>query len=145
MPRTARATRAALAAAIALYLLFAAVCAFGRQGRGDRIWHPEALAWVADQPADSAEVPTHLRLEGRVEAVHLEADGDTHIRVAWNGRSVVCECIPELPCSPPLLGQRIAIWGIHRYDSAPGHDEPGVPGARGWHELHPVIGWEVAP
>lgn len=141
LPRRVSARRVALFGLVALAI---AAAAPAREHGSHRTFQPEALAWVADEPATSPEVPTHLRIEGRVAMVRHEADGDVHIRLEWNGRAVICECIPELPCRLPALGQRIAIWGIHRFDAAPGHDEPGSAAEkhRGWHEVHPVLGWE---
>jgi hypothetical protein len=131
--------------ALALAGILLALPVFARPNREHRTFHPEALAWVSDQAAGSPEVPTHLRIEGGVEMVRQEPDGDLHIRLQWNGRVIVCECIPELPCKVPQVGQHIAVWGVHRFDAAPGHDEPGTreEKRRGWHEIHPVIGWEV--
>lgn len=133
------------AAAILALLFMTAAPSWSRLLREHRTFHPEALAWVADQAADSPEVPTHLRVEGRVQAVRREADGDVHLVLAWNGRTMVAECIPELPepcLDLPVVGQKVAVWGVHRFDAVPGHDEPHM-NLRGWHEVHPVLGWEV--
>ena len=63
--------------------------------------------------------------------VTRELDGDFHIRIEGEGAFMVAEIIPELPISPPHVGQRITAWGIVRHD-----------GLHNWWELHPLIGWQ---
>ena len=152
----------AVALLLALLLTPVALHAAGRE------YHAEALAWVASQLPGSPGVPTHLRVEGEVAYVHRETDGDVHIRVCHNGRCMVAECIPGLPvsrvvtrggaphseelvtrdfCQTLRVGQRVGVYGISRYDGAPGHGEMAEPGERGgghW-EIHPVEGIEVLP
>lgn len=133
-----------------------------------RTYHPEALAWVAAQPTGSPKVPTHLRVEGEVAYVHREPDGDIHVRLCHNGRCMVAECVPGMPvsvvetiaglptstvlvspasCIDLRVGNHLAVWGISRYDGAPGHGELVEGGGRGgghW-EIHPVEGIEILP
>lgn len=135
------------AAVLLLVLLLPAVA------QAARTYHPEALAWVAAQPPGSPGVPTHLRVEGEIAYVHYpEGDGDTHLRLCHNRRCMVAECVPGGAVSPETcarfrVGQRLAVFGISRYDGAPGHGELAEEGERGgghW-EIHPVEGFEVIP
>jgi hypothetical protein len=147
-------------AVLALFLVLAGLVPAQAAGR---VYHPEALAWVATEPPGSAEVPTHLRIEGEVAYVHHEPDGDVHVRLCHNGRCMVAECMPHVLLNyvPPVeqnargaeaclelrVGQRVAVWGISRYDGAPGHGEQAeaAKGRRGHWEVHPVEGIEVLP
>lgn len=70
---------------------------------------------------------THVRVSGRVALVKHEADGDTHIRLVDHACFVVAECIPEMPCRAPKVGQTITVQGISRFD-----------GEHKWLEVHPV-------
>lgn len=73
---------------------------------------------------------THVSVEGTVDLVRLEPDGDLHIRLrAKSGAFIVAECIPRLPCRRPRVGEILVVRGISRRD--PEH---------GWYELHPVEG-----
>jgi len=75
---------------------------------------------------------THVRVQGIVTLVKHEKDGDLHIRLSdGKGSTVVCECIPALPCAEPIRGEVIEVWGISRQDRQHG----------GWEEVHPVEKW----
>lgn len=72
---------------------------------------------------------------GRVTALaHNLEDGDWHLNLTGDrGRTLVVEIVPEYPLPLPKVGERIAIWGIVRYDV--GHR---------WWEIHPAFGWKPA-
>ncbi len=76
---------------------------------------------------------TKVAVEGIVEIVTAEPDGDAHVVVKSNiGSALVTEFIPEIKSlNLPAVGEKIRIWGISRFD------EP-----HNWWEIHPVIGWE---
>lgn len=76
---------------------------------------------------------TKVSVEGKVESITHEPDGDYHVIVTnLVGLPLVTEFIPEIPALElPKVGDKVKIWGIVRFD------EP-----HNWWELHPVIGWE---
>lgn len=97
------------------------------------LWHVLSVAQLA------AGTPhTHVEVGGFVTYVRREEDGDLHIRLCDSPRlermdrrrCVVAECIPALPCEPPMVGDRIRIRGISRWDAERAH---------GWREVHPVL------
>lgn len=75
-------------------------------------------------------------VEGTViQTFHNNEDNDWHINVKDDsGHILVAEIIPELLKPVPLVGTKIKIWGVTRYDLE-----------HRWWELHPVIGWEKIP
>ena len=73
---------------------------------------------------------THAAVVGDVTQVTRELDCDFHIRIEGGGAFIVLEIIPELPLSPPHVGEQITAWGIVRHDWL-----------HNWWELHPLIGW----
>ena len=73
---------------------------------------------------------THATIVGDVTQVTRELDGDIHLRIEGPGAFIVAEIMPELPLSPPHIGERITAWGIVRHD-----------GLHNWWELHPLVGW----
>lgn len=78
---------------------------------------------------------TKVAVEGIVEKVVQEPDGDYHvvIRPPYVPLvSLVTEFIPEIELPLPSEGTRVKIWGIVRFDIL-----------HNWWELHPVIGWEA--
>ena len=80
--------------------------------------------------ASGSFTATHAAAAGQVTQVTRELDGDIHIRLESAGAFIVLEIIPELPMSPPRIGEDITAWGIVRHD-----------GLHNWWELHPLIGW----
>jgi hypothetical protein len=76
---------------------------------------------------------THAELDSVVvDYVHAEADSDFHIRLrdpkdTVPSHFVVAECVPELPCRHPKLGETISVRGITRRDAE-----------HGWAEIHAV-------
>ena len=69
---------------------------------------------------------THVRVTGKVTLVKHEGDGDTHIVLSDGKSFVVVECIPELPCQAPKVGQTVTAEGIYRQDYE-----------HRWREVHP--------
>lgn len=70
---------------------------------------------------------THVEVSGKVVLVRHEQDGDLHIRLTDGSNFVVAECVPELPCKAPKLGDAVTVQGISRFD-----------GEHKWYEVHPV-------
>jgi len=62
-----------------------------------------------------------------VKLVRHEQDGDLHIQLTGVTGFVVAECIPRMPCDPPVVGSVITVRGISRYD-----------GEHHWFEIQPV-------
>ncbi len=132
-----------LEGAAALALLVFALLALGAVELGaeeDRAFHPLDLATLAALPPGSAAVPTHVRLTGWITYKKTERDGDVHLRMSDGDAVVVLEAIPELPeieakARAVRIWTKVTVWGVSRYDGAPGH---------GWWEVHPVLGIEAA-
>lgn len=82
---------------------------------------------------------THVQVAGRVTISQREADGDWHIRINDAQGFAVAECIPELPCAHPKVGQCVTVRGISRIDGE--HKYPGT--QVGWPEVHPVESLKV--
>ena len=80
-----------------------------------------------DALAGEMVLHTHVQVTGRVALVRHELDGDLHIKLVGATRFIVAECIPQLPCTPPVVGTKITVFGISRYDSE-----------HRWWEVHPV-------
>jgi hypothetical protein len=76
---------------------------------------------------------TRAEVTGKVTLVKKEADGDLHIRVSDGKQFIVAECMPQIPCVKPKVGQTITVRGITRFD-----------GEHHWYELHPVTGLEIS-
>lgn len=118
---------------VALGLLLTASGAIA-QDAPDRQYHQVELRALAAGKVRR----THVLVEGYVAFVKIEEDGDRHIRLCDSAsvttmdrkRCVVLECIPELPCPAPKVGDHIAVAGISRFDPENGHR---------WYELHPVL------
>ncbi len=109
---------------IALVLLLLQIA----QTPGRRYW-PVSV----DSLATGHVLHTHVQVTGRVKLVRREADGDTHIQLTGVRSFIVAECVPELPCALPTVGQRITVYGISREDKE-----------HHWFECHPVERWEPA-
>lgn len=77
---------------------------------------------------------THVQVTGRVMISKREGDGDWHIRIVDASGFVTAECIPELPCLHPKVGQCLRVRGISRFD-----------GEHRWYEVHPVETLQVVP
>ena len=70
---------------------------------------------------------THVRVTGKVVLVKHEEDTDLHIRLSDGKHFIVAECIKEIPCREPKVGEVITVEGISRFDKQ-----------HGWYECHPV-------
>ncbi len=83
----------------------------------------------------NGSIKTKVAVEGIVEKIAKQPDGDYHIIVrpqyVPTGFYLVTEVVPEITLPLPKEGDRIKIWGIVRFDVL-----------HNWWELHPVIGWE---
>jgi hypothetical protein len=76
---------------------------------------------------------TRAEVTGSVQMVrHERGDGDWHIRVSDGKYFIVAECMPQIPCTVPKVGDKISVRGITRYDYE-----------HHWQEIHPVLGLEV--
>lgn len=82
---------------------------------------------------------THVQVTGKVTISKREGDGDWHIRITDGKGFAVAECIPELPCAHPKIGQCVRVRGISRIDGE--HKYPGT--QVGWPEVHPVESLKV--
>lgn len=80
----------------------------------------------------------HVVAEGFVSEVTAGADGDFKFRLVDDldspGPFIVCEIIDPIRLPAPLVGSRVRVYGVSRYDSQPNHN---------WHEVHPVLNIEV--
>lgn len=81
-----------------------------------------------DQSVPVFKMP-HAYVEGVVEKVIHEQDGDTHLWVTLDGSKFqfACEITPQNPLPAPTVGDHCGFYGIFRYDLQ-----------HGWPELHPV-------
>lgn len=103
----------------------------GEEAEDDLLYHDiDLVTFIVN-----GSTKTKVRVEGIVDEITHEPDGDYHIviRPTYLPKPVlVTEAIPEIKDLPlPSVGDHIKIWGITRFD------EP-----HNWWELHPVIGWE---
>jgi hypothetical protein len=93
--------------------------------------HAQRTYWVrsVDSLATGRVPHTHIQTTAVVSYVAKEDDGDVHIRLtsSASGAFVIGECVPELPCAAPHVGDTVTVRGIYRHD--PEH---------GWYELHPL-------
>lgn len=89
---------------------------------------------TVEKMASGKNFHTHVQVTGKVAYVGHEPDGDTHIRLTDGGIAfIVVECIPELPCTVPKVGNIVTVKGISRFD-----------GEHKWYEVHPVERLEVS-
>jgi hypothetical protein len=75
---------------------------------------------------------TRAEVTGRVTLVKKEGDRDLHIRVSDGKHFIVAECMPQMPCTRPKVGDTVTVRGITRFD-----------GEHKWWEIHPVTGLEI--
>jgi len=103
----------------------------GEIGEEDLLYHDTNLADFIVNGSGK----TKIKVEGIVDQVTGEPDGDYHVVIHPQyisiGLFLVTEFIPEIDLPIPQVGDNIRIWGITRFD------EP-----HNWWEIHPVIGWE---
>lgn len=80
----------------------------------------------------------HVVTEGYVSEVRLDRDGDLTFRLVEDLRQpepfIVCEIIPTVRLEPPIVGSRVRVYGVSRFDNQPGRE---------WHEVHPVLNIEA--
>lgn len=86
-----------------------------------------------DQSIPVLKMP-HAVIEGIVQKVISEADGDHHLWVQLDGSKyqLACEIAPQNPVKVPAAGDHVRVYGILRYDLQ-----------HGWQELHPVDAIEL--
>jgi hypothetical protein len=85
-------------------------------------------------PARPLFVSSRACVQGRVEEVISEPDGDSHIWLTVDGAGkgrLACEIPTDHAGGLPSKGDRIRAFGILRYDLK-----------HSWAELHPVEAWE---
>ena len=92
---------------------------------GQRTYWPISV----DSLATGKVLRTHVEVTGLVTLVRHESDGDMHIKLVGKTGFIVAECVPELPCRLPKVGERITVRGINRWD-----------GEHKWAEVH-VVEW----
>ncbi len=51
-----------------------------------------------------------------------------------SGPFVVCEIIDSIKIQPPMVGSRVRVYGVSRFDNKEDHR---------WYEVHPVLNIEV--
>lgn len=80
----------------------------------------------------------HVVTEGFVSEVRIDTDGDLTFKLVEDLKRpepfIVCEIIPPIRLQPPIIGSRVRVYGVSRYDNQPGRE---------WHEVHPVLNIEV--
>jgi len=82
----------------------------------------------------------HVVAEGYVANVSLDSDdGDLTFKLVDNldqpGPFVVCEIMDPATLAPPVVGARIRVYGVSRFDAKADHQ---------WYEVHPVLDIEPA-
>jgi hypothetical protein len=82
---------------------------------------------------------THVVAEGYVTEVRLDAeDGDLLFKLVEDIKQpqpfIICEIISPINLAPPVVGSRVKVYGVSRYDADEG---------RQWHEVHPVLNIEI--
>jgi hypothetical protein len=81
----------------------------------------------------------HVMAEGYVSDVRAnDEDGDLCFRLVddlrQSGPFVVCEIIDSIKIQPPMVGSRVRVYGVSRFDNKEDHR---------WYEVHPVLNIEV--
>jgi hypothetical protein len=81
----------------------------------------------------------HIVAEGYVSEIRVnDEDGDLSFKLVDNlqneGPFIVCEIIDPIKLAPPLVGSRVRVYGVSRYDGQDNHN---------WYEVHPVLNIEV--
>jgi hypothetical protein len=81
----------------------------------------------------------HVMAEGYVSEVRAnDEDGDLCFRLVddlrQSGPFVVCEIIDSIKIRPPVVGSRVRVYGVSRFDNKEDHR---------WYEVHPVLNIEV--
>ena len=81
----------------------------------------------------------HVMAEGFVSEVRTnDEDGDLCFRLVddlrQSGPFVVCEIIDSIKIEPPMVGSRVRVYGVSRFDNKEDHR---------WYEVHPVLNIQV--
>jgi hypothetical protein len=80
----------------------------------------------------------HVVTEGYVSEVRIDPDGDMTFRLVEDidhpDPFIVCEIIRPIRISPPMVGSRVRVYGVSRYDGQPDKQ---------WYEVHPVLNIEA--
>ncbi len=82
----------------------------------------------------------HIVAEGYVSEVKLsdEEDGDLKFKLVEDierpSPFIVCEIISPIKIDPPVVGSRVRVYGVSRYDAEAGRE---------WYEVHPVLNIEA--
>lgn len=104
----------------------------GVAGGAQRPKYEDRHYWPVTVAKMATNKHTHVAVTDTVKLVRHEMDGDLHIRLG-QAPFITAECIPELMCPEPKLGQIITVYGISRFD-----------GEHKWYEVHPIERWELA-
>ena len=96
-------------------------------------FHPVRISDI-----DRTSTP-HVMAEGFVSEVRAnDEDGDLCFRLVddlrQSGPFVVCEIIDSIKVEPPMVGSRVRVYGVSRFDNKEDHR---------WYEVHPVLNIEV--
>ena len=96
-------------------------------------FHPVKISDI-----ERTSVP-HVMAEGFVSEVRAnDEDGDLCFRLVddlrQSGPFVVCEIIDSIKIEPPIVGSRVRVYGVSRFDNKEDHR---------WYEVHPVLNIEV--
>ena len=82
----------------------------------------------------------HIVAEGYVSEVNLsdEEDGDLKFKLVEDierpSPFIVCEIISPIKLAAPVVGSRVRVYGVSRYDAEAGRE---------WYEVHPVLNIEA--
>jgi hypothetical protein len=82
----------------------------------------------------------HIVAEGYVSEINLsdEEDGDLKFKLVEDierpSKFIVCEIISPIKIDPPIVGSRVRVYGVSRYDAGIGRE---------WYEVHPVLNIEA--
>jgi hypothetical protein len=81
----------------------------------------------------------HVVAEGFVSEVRIDdEDGDLRFKLVESLRQaepfIICEIIDPIKIEAPIIGSRVRVYGVSRYDSQENHN---------WYEVHPVLNIEV--
>lgn len=98
-----------------------------------RDFHPVTIAGIEHN------TEPHVVAEGYVSEVRIDhEDGDLLFKlvddISQAGPFIVCEIINPKKFAPPLVGSRVRVYGVSRYDAKSDHQ---------WYEVHPVLSIEV--
>jgi hypothetical protein len=96
-------------------------------------FHPVKISDI-----DRTSMP-HVMAEGYVSEVRAnDEDGDLCFRLVddlrQSGPFVVCEIIDSIKIQAPIVGSRVRVYGVSRFDNKEDHR---------WYEVHPVLNIEV--